>query len=96
MELAEIKDLVERYQEALRDEFATARVREMLWLVVLTENRIDGSNADERKMQTARALAGAEDYKQAVVDAADAENSRLAIEAEIGLTKAWLNSQSGG
>lgn len=62
---------------------------------------IDGKNADIRKQQEAHVLACNEPYldqharaeHQSLI-AAHAENTRKALEARIGLVKAWLYSQA--
>ncbi|MHC4621960.1 MAG: hypothetical protein ACYTEQ_29830 [Planctomycetota bacterium] len=94
MELAEIKELVEKYGDALKDEFRTERKKEMLAVLVLSETEIDGKNAETRKRQAEQALSGSSEYQAAVDSAADAATARRMADAEIGLTKAWLYSQA--
>ena len=66
------------------------------------DGQIDGKNSDTRAAQRVAVLAACEDYQDALREvqatedtAARAETLRKTVEAEIGLTKAWLYSQSG-
>lgn len=63
---------------------------------------IDGKNADTRKAQKAAILVGNLDYQAALSEIVNTENEaalaeigRRQVEAVVGLTKAWLYSQSG-
>ena len=63
---------------------------------------IDGKNADARKRQQAEALALCEAYQDALSDIQATEHDKAlasievrVIEMQLGMTKAWLYSQSG-
>lgn len=79
---------------------------EMLKTTVLDfaqrDGKIDGKNSDTRAAQREAVLSECDDYQEALQVIADAESKaaraeivRKGIDAEIGLTKAWLYSQSG-
>lgn len=95
MEIAEIKELIEKYGEALEGEFRTRRKKEMLAVIALSNAMIDGKNAEARKRQAEQILIDSSGYQTIVDQAEDAEIARRMLDAEIGLTKAWLYSQAG-
>ena len=71
-------------------------------LAAYSDGVIDGKNADMRKLQEAAVVGESEsigEIEHAVKALAQRvaleENTSKALEAQIGLTKAWLYSQSG-
>jgi hypothetical protein len=96
MDPTEIKILVEKYGDALREEFAAKGKRDGFAILILHKAVINGKNAEARKQQADEALAASQEYKVAVGRANTAEVLRRVVEAEIGLFKAYLTvSQEG-
>ena len=109
MDRDEIIELLKAYHERLTAEHAA--IQEMAVaqshddyekMDTIANATIDGKNADARKRQEAEALALSERYQDALADVALAERTKAlasinvrVTDAEIGLTKAWLYSQSG-
>ena len=90
MELGKsIEQMVTEYKESLTTEFEAKLAVEARIATAYTSGEIDGKNAETRKAQE---VALTTELARA---AGLAEASRKAIEAEIGLVKAMLYSQSG-
>lgn len=82
-----ISELCKKYRAALLAEIEARRAagkEESLW-------EIEGKNADERAKVRGALKAESEPH----IEADEAEAERKVIDTEIGLTKAWLYSQSG-
>ena len=98
LQLKDLQSLGERYAETLVQEYEAKVTAERLRECTLAEGyengEIDGKNAQVREVQTAVLLANNYDLTQADLDAARASAGRKHIEALIGLTKAWLYSQT--
>jgi hypothetical protein len=93
MDLQDIKTMVKEYAIVLTEEYAAKADAERLRIATLASATIDGKN--ERKRQAGEALNGSEPYQKALLIVASTEIERRIFDAEIGLTKAWLYSQSG-
>jgi hypothetical protein len=88
--------------EAAKVDTANEQLRVAIVGAAYAAGTIDGKNADTRKAQESALMAENKDYQAAVKVATDAQTQvaitgiiRKGIEAEIGLVKAWLYSQSG-
>jgi len=84
---AEIKELCQRYEEALCDEIGKQEALTGAILEAYARGAIDGKNAEARKLQEL-AETGAQQH-----DFDMAQARRKTIDAEIGLTKAFWYSQ---
>jgi hypothetical protein len=95
MDLQTIREMVDQYREMLIEEHAAKSKAERLRIDILAGATIDGKNAETRKRQAETALSECEQYQGALGVAASFDIDRRVFDAEIGLTKAWLYSQSG-
>ena len=89
-------------QDVAKVESGNVALRASIVASGYADSTIDGKNADIRKAQETTLLAENKDYQAALQVEADAREDlatttvvRKAIEAEIGLVKAWMYSQSG-
>lgn len=87
MEFSEIKELAEKYREALAKELVYKHDAQRRYALILA------CVADDEN--TGAALANDLGYQAAIDHAGHAKNERRVLAAEIGLAKAWLYSQAG-